>query len=103
MIRRYPQFGAIAELDSDDLLLALVEPRRDFPCVEESILVSGHDMNGKLSINNLLDAMRETAYRVKYSRPFCQALILDYLHTGSVTHGIRTIFESFDASDIQQY
>ena len=68
--------------------------------MQGTCLVGRDHMNRKPCIDYVLYMVRETAYRVEYPRTFGQSLILYDLNTGTISHGICTIFECFNAPNV---
>src|ERR1019366_9233577 len=103
VIRRNPQFGAVTELDPDDILLALVEPGADLARLQHAVFIGGHRMDREPTVNDLFDAMSNASHRIEDTGAFRQALVLYDLDSGTTSDWIGAIFKCFYSAHIESY
>src|ERR1039457_602581 len=103
VIRRNPQFGAVTELDPDDILLALVEPGADLVRLQRAILIGGHRMDRAQTVNDIFDAMSNASNRIEDTGTFRQALVLYDLDSGTTSDWLGSVLKGFYSAHIESY
>ena len=103
VIGRDPELGAVTQTQADALCLALVEAMDDGARMQFPELVSRNDMATFATLDDVLDAMRQSAHRVEHLGPSREALVLHDLDARAVADDLDPVLDRLDAPDVEPH